>query len=303
MFARSRAPGKQLERPFVERRGEASVGAAGKDTPVGAERVRTSGRAGNLRAALRRVKRNGGSPGIDGMTAEELPGVPAGAVARPRGAAGGDVRPQPVKRWRSEAWRGGAKTRDSNGARPVHPAGELQGLQPEWDKTVSDGSEGCRPGRSAHQARAQAQGTWGGLQRGGGPRPGEVLRPGQPRQAEESGEQRVAERRVGQRIDRYLKAGALTDEGLEATRQGTPQGGPLSPLRVNLLLDGLDKEWERRRHRFVRDADACNIDVKSARAGQRGWTRVTRFSARRLKLAVKRPRGRWTVRGGGRVWA
>jgi RNA-directed DNA polymerase len=69
--------------------------------------------------------------------------------------------------------------------------------------------------------------------------------------------ERVADRRVLQLIDRYLKAGALTDEGLEATAEGTPQGGPLSPLLANLLLDGLDKELERRGHRFVRYADDC----------------------------------------------
>ena len=98
--------------------------------------------------------------------------------------------------------------------------------------------------------------------------------------------QRVAERRVLQLIDRYLKAGALTGEGLEATLEGTPQGGPLSPLLANLLRDGLDKELERRGHRFVRDADDCHIYVKSARAGPRVLARVTRFLARRLKLAV-----------------
>lgn len=95
---------------------------------------------------------------------------------------------------------------------------------------------------------------------------------------------RVADRRVLQLIDRYLKAGALTDAGLEATVEGTPQGGPRSPLLANLLLDGLDQELERRGHRFVRDADDSNIDVKSARAGQRVLARVTRFLARRLKL-------------------
>jgi len=98
--------------------------------------------------------------------------------------------------------------------------------------------------------------------------------------------QRVADRRVLPLIDRYLKAGALTDEGLEATREGTPQGGPVSPLLANLLLDGLDKELERRGHRFVRSADDCNSYVKSARAGPRVLASVTRFLARRLKLAV-----------------
>jgi RNA-directed DNA polymerase len=98
--------------------------------------------------------------------------------------------------------------------------------------------------------------------------------------------ERVADRRVLQLIDCYLKAGALTDEGLEATVEGTPQGGPLSPLLANLLLDGLDKELEHRGHRFVRYADDCNVYVKSARAGQRVLASVTRFLERRLKLTV-----------------
>jgi RNA-directed DNA polymerase len=98
---------------------------------------------------------------------------------------------------------------------------------------------------------------------------------------------RVADRRVLLLIDRYLKAGALTDEGREATGEGTPPESPLSPLRAHLLLDGRDKASERRGHRFVRYADECNMDVKSVRAAQRVLARVTRFLERRLKLAVK----------------
>jgi RNA-directed DNA polymerase len=97
---------------------------------------------------------------------------------------------------------------------------------------------------------------------------------------------RVADRRGLKRIDRDLKAGALTDEGLEATGEGTPQGGPGSPRLANLRLDELDKELERRGHRCVRDADDRNLFVKSPRAGPRVLARVTWFWARRLKLAV-----------------
>jgi RNA-directed DNA polymerase len=98
--------------------------------------------------------------------------------------------------------------------------------------------------------------------------------------------ERVADRRVLQLIDRDLKAGALTAEGLEATLEGAPPGGPVSPRLANLRLDELDKELERRGHRFVRYADARNSFVKSARAGQRVLASVTRCLARRLKLAV-----------------
>jgi RNA-directed DNA polymerase len=163
----------------------------------------------------------------------------------------------------------------------------LQVLQPEWDPTFSDGSYGFRPGRSAHQAVAQAQRYLGEgygwvvdldlekfFDRGNHDKLMSLVK------------QRVADRRGLQLIDRYLKAGALTDAGLEATVEGTPQGGPLSPLLANLLLDGLDKELERRGHRFVRYADDCNIYVKSVRAGQRVLASVTRFLARRLKLTV-----------------
>jgi RNA-directed DNA polymerase len=98
--------------------------------------------------------------------------------------------------------------------------------------------------------------------------------------------QRVEDRRVRKRIDRDLKAGAVTDVGVEATGEGTPHGGPVSPRLANLRLDELDKELERRGHRVVRDADDGNSDVQSARAGQRVLARVTRFFARRLQLTV-----------------
>jgi RNA-directed DNA polymerase len=98
--------------------------------------------------------------------------------------------------------------------------------------------------------------------------------------------ERITDRRVLQLIDRYLKAGALTGDGFEATTEGAPQGGPRSPLLANLLLDGLDKELERRGHRFVRDADDSNIYGKSRRAGQRVLASVTRFLERRLKRPV-----------------
>ena len=164
MLARSRAPGKPLERPFVERRGEASVGAAGQDTPVGAERVRARVvERGPRRAALRRVKRNGGSPGIDGMTVEALPGYLREQWPQSRAARlAGPYRPQPVKRVEIPQPGGGVRTRGLPTVRDrCLPQARLQGLQPEWDQTGADGSEGCRPGRSAHQARAPAQRSLG----------------------------------------------------------------------------------------------------------------------------------------------
>lgn len=98
--------------------------------------------------------------------------------------------------------------------------------------------------------------------------------------------QRVPDGRVLKLIDHYLKAGVLEMGTYQPTTEGTPQGGPLSPLLANLLLDDLDKELERRGHRFVRYADDCNIYVKSAQAGQRVLTSVTQYLKRRLKLTV-----------------
>jgi RNA-directed DNA polymerase len=290
MLDRGHAPAQQLELPFAERRGEASVGASEQDTPVGEERLMEQVvERGNLLAALRRVKRNGGSPGTDGMTVEELPGYLREHWPRIREALlAGTYRPSPVKRVEIPKPGGGVRKLGIPTVldRFVQQA-VLQVLQPRWDPTFSEGSYGFRPGRSAHQAVAQAQ---------------HYLREGHSWVVDLDLEkffdrvnqdklmslvkERVADRRVLRLIDRYLKAGALTDEGLEATVEGTPQGGPLSPLLANLLLDELDQELERRGHRFVRYADDSNIFVKSARAGQRVLASVTRFLERRLKLAV-----------------
>jgi RNA-directed DNA polymerase len=244
---------------------------------------------GNLRAALRRVQQNGGSPGIDGMPVEELPGYLRAHWPQIREALlAGTYRPQPVKRVEiPKPGGGGRKLGLPTVLDRFIPQALLQALQPEWDQTFSDGSDGFRPGRSAHQAIAQAQRYLGEgdswvvdldlekfFDRVNHAKLMSLVK------------QRAADRRVLQRIDRYLKAGALTDEGWEATPEGTPHGGPVSPLLANLLLDGLDTEVERRGHRFVRDADDGNISVKSARAGQRVLASVTRFLARRLKLAV-----------------
>jgi RNA-directed DNA polymerase len=290
MVDRGHAPGQQLELPFAERRGEASVGASGEGTPVGEERLMEQVvERGNLLAALRRVKRNGGSPGIDGMTVEEWPGYLREQWPIIRAALrAGTYRPQPVKRVEIPKPGGGVRQLGVPAVldRFIQQA-VLQGLQPEWDTTFSDGSYGFRPGRSAHQAIARAQRYLGEgyswvvdldlekfFDRVNHDKLMSLVKA------------RVADRRVLQLIDRYLKAGALPDEGLEATVEGTPHGGPVSPLLANLLLDGLDRELERRGHRFVRDADDGNIYVKSARAGQRVLASVTRFLARRLKLAV-----------------
>lgn len=289
MLSRDHAPAKQLELPFA-RRGEATVGTPGEGAPVGdgglMERVVERS---NLLAALRRVKSNGGSPGVDGMTVEALPDYLRRKWPKIREQLlVGTYRPHPVRRVKIPKPGGGVRKLGIPTVldRFIQQA-LLQALQRDWDKTFSEQSFGFRPNRSAWQAVAQAQ---------------RYLRAGYSWVVDLDLEQffdrvnhdqlmsrvrkRVSDRRILKLIDRYLKAGALTSEGWEATPEGTPQGGPLSPLLANLLLDGLDKELERRGHRFVRYADDCNIYVRSARAGKRVLASLTRYLERRLKLAV-----------------
>jgi RNA-directed DNA polymerase len=160
MWDRGRAPAQQLERPFAERRGEAAGGAAGWDAPVGEAGLMERGvERGKLLAALARVKRNGGSPGVDGRTVEGLPGYWREQWPQIREArVAGTYQPQPGTRVEIPKPGGG-----------VRPLGGPTGLdrciqhavwqvrQPEGDTTCSASSSGCRPGRSAQQAVAQAQ--------------------------------------------------------------------------------------------------------------------------------------------------
>lgn len=164
MLDRGTAPVKQLKLPFDKRRGEASVRAFGGNVPVSddglMERVVERG---NLFAALARVKSNGGSAGMDGMTVEELPRyLQAHWQEIHESLLSGTYRPRPVKRVEIPKPGGGVRCLGIPTVldRFIQQA-MLQGLQPQWDKTFSDGSYGFRPGRSAHQAIAKAQGYLG----------------------------------------------------------------------------------------------------------------------------------------------
>src|SRR5687768_5880050 len=160
MLDRGIAPDQQLVLPFAQQRGEASVGASGGSPPVGDEGLmeRVVERP-NLLAALARVKANGGSPGIDGMTVEELPGYLQQHWPAIRASLlAGTYRPNPVKRGEIPKPGGGVRKLGIPTVldRFLQQA-LLQVLQPAWDRTFSGGSSGFRPGRSAHQALARAQ--------------------------------------------------------------------------------------------------------------------------------------------------
>jgi RNA-directed DNA polymerase len=163
----------------------------------------------------------------------------------------------------------------------------LQVLQKRWDPTFSEHSYGFRPGRSAHQAVAQAQRT---IAEGYGIVVDLDLEKFFDRVNHDMLMARVAARvsdkRVLRLIRAFLNAGVMEDGLVRPVDEGTPQGGPLSPLLSNLVLDDLDKELSRRGHRFCRYADDCNIYVRSHRAGERVMASVTRFLTEKLKLKV-----------------
>src|SRR6058998_636361 len=163
----------------------------------------------------------------------------------------------------------------------------MQVLQKRWDPTFSEHSYGFRPGRSAHQAVAQAQAcVIEGYRFVVDIDLAKFFDRVNHDRLMAAVAARVSDRRVLRLIRGYLTAGVLDGGLFEESREGTPQGGPLSPLLSNLVLDELDRELERRSHRFVRYADDCNIYVRSEKAGRRVMASLTRFITQRLKLKV-----------------
>lgn len=281
---------KQLRLPLAPPEDEARAGSRREGAPVCLPNLleRALERS-NMFRALRRVRRNKGAPGVDGMTVEELSDYLRSHWPEIREALlNGTYRPHPVLRKEIPKPGGGVRELGIPTVldRLIQQA-LAQVLQAEWDRHFSRFSFGFRPRRSAHQAITCAQ---------------QFLREGYAwvvdldlerffdRVVHEAlmsrVKRRIAEARVLKLINRYLKSGVMIGEILEPTEEGVPQGGPLSPLLANLLLDDLDRELEKRGHRFVRYADDVNIYVRSRRAGERVLASVKSFLERRLKLRV-----------------
>jgi RNA-directed DNA polymerase len=245
----------------------------------------------NLKRALARVKRNKGAAGIDGMSVDDLPAhLKEHWPAIRAQLLEGTYKPQPVRRVEIP--------KASGGTRPLGiptvldrfiQQAVMQVLQADWDGTFSDTSFGFRPGRSAHQAVERAQ-TF--IASGHG----FVVDIDLEKFFDQVNHdilmglmaKRVADKRLLKLARAFLNAGVMEGGLVSPTEEGTPQGGPLSPLLSNLMLDVLDKELEKRGHHFVRYADDCNIYVRSQRAGERVMAGIEKFLAKRLKLKINK---------------
>ena len=243
----------------------------------------------NCKQALARVKANKGSRGVDGMTVHDLPGYlqQHWPVLREQ-LLSGTYKPQPVKRVEIPKPDGGVRKLGIPTVldRFIQQA-VMQVLQDKWDRTFSSYSYGFRPGRSAHQAVEQAQQY---IAEGYGVVVDLDLekffdRVNHDRLMSKIAE-RISDKRLLKLIRSFLQAGVMEDGLVSPVDEGTPQGGPLSPLLSNIVLDEFDRELERRRLRFARYADDSNIYVRSRRAGERVMKSLVRFIATRLKLKV-----------------
>jgi len=269
---------------------ESSAGKRGTKSPAIAEQLmeEVCGRE-NCKQALKRVKANKGSAGVDGMTVQQLPEYlkQHWPVIREQLLSGTYV-PQPVKRVEIPKPDGGVRKLGIPTVldRFIQQA-VMQVLQGRWDRTFSDHSYGFRPGRSAHQAVVQAQ---------------QYIAEGYRWVVDLDLEKffdrvchdklmarigtRVSDQRMLKLIRSFLKAGVMEGGLVSPVDEGTPQGGPLSPLLSNIVLDEFDQELERRGLRHARYADDCNIYVRSRRAGERVMASITAFITTKLKLKV-----------------
>lgn len=243
----------------------------------------------NLQRALKQVRQNKGAPGIDGMTVDELPGYLRRHWLEIRAKLeAGSYQPQPVKR--VDIPKPDGKTRPLGIPtvldRFIQQA-IAQVITRHWEPHFHPHSYGFRPQRSAHQAIREVQ---------------SCVRQGHDWVVDMDLQaffdrvnhdrlmvrlkRRCPDRALLRLVNRYLNAGVCVGETIEPTRMGVPQGGPLSPVLANVVLDELDWELNRRGHRFARYADDCNILVRSKRAGERVMASVTRFVSDSLRLTV-----------------
>ena len=252
----------------------------------------------NAKAALKRVKQNKGSPGVDGMTVQDLPSYLVEHWAEVRAQLlAGTYQPKPVREQEIPKSGGGVRKLGIPCVldRFIQQA-ILQVLQPRFDPTFSEHSHGFRPGRSAHQAVCAAQ---------------QYIQDGRRWVVDVDLEKffdrvnhdvlmgrvakRIKDKRMLGLIRRYLEAGIMANGVVMERQEGTPQGGPLSPLLANVLLDEVDKELERRGHAFARYADDCNVYVRSKRAGEdvlemlKGLYAGLRLRINETKSAVAKP--------------
>jgi RNA-directed DNA polymerase len=243
----------------------------------------------NMLTALKRVESNKGAPGIDGMTVKELkPYLKEHWIEIRTVLNDQTYRPSPVRRVEIPKPDGGVRLLGIPTVvdRLIQQA-IAQQLTPLYEPLFSAYSYGFRPGRSAHDAVKQAQGY---IQEGYEWAVDIDLEKFFDRVNHDMLMARLArvvqDKRVLKLIRAYLESGVMINGVVVETEEGTPQGGPLSPLLSNIMLDDLDRELEQRGHRFVRYADDCNIYVKTQRAGERVMESVKAFLEKKLKLKV-----------------
>ena len=269
---------------------ESSTGKRGTESPAITEQLMEEVcERENCKQALKRVKANKGSAGVDGMTVQQLPEfLKQHWPAIREQLLSGTYKPQPVRRVEIPKPDGGVRKLGIPTVldRFVQQA-VMQVLQGKWDRTFSDHSYGFRPGRSAHQAVAQAQQYIAAGHRWCVDLDLEKFfdRVSHDKLMARI-ETRVSDRRLLKLIRSFLKAGVMEGGLVSPVDEGTPQGGPLSPLLSNIVLDEFDRELERRGLRFARYADDCNVYVRSRRAGERVMASISRFITTKLKLKV-----------------